>query len=546
MTSPSTGTAVTGDYVTNFYPPSMNSPTTAYYSNGWTGYFPGQIGSPASPQYGPPMDHHMNLFGPNSYLFGYFPPNSGGDYNTWGSSGLLTGGGASQQQQQTIGRGGSSNVTVVGKHGGGADCYYGSGGTDNYSNFIQQHDGRNATNMVMVNSVEQNMGRLSFEDQHRSTNMGGVPPYGSGGGGGQVTNLGQSNVGVPAKKTWASIVKQPGGNSTVKTKKIPISGLGSASAGLSSVLNNSSNNAGGFWSSVGSTSQPATRTNAQQKSSTNATSWTTSGGNIANNGSRNNVSKNSLGATNFINSPDSEDGENQVNNGSANNSESEDNSINGSGGAVFGKNSSTSAVKNSTVAVPFHPILDKLRTENEYNPKEFTLPTKGARYFVIKSYNEDDFHRSIKYGIWCSTDHGNKRLDTAYKEREGKGPIYVFASVNGSGHFCGVSQMTSPVDYGKSVGVWAQDKYKGQFTVKWIYVKDVPNNQLRHIRLENNENKPVTNSRDTQEVPPEKGRQVLKIIHSYQHTTSLFDDFSHYEKREKEEDERKVPNLVSF
>ena len=34
--------------------------------------------------------------------------------------------------------------------------------------------------------------------------------------------------------------------------------------------------------------------------------------------------------------------------------------------------------------------------------------------------------------------------------------------------------------------------------MKWIYVKDVPNSQLRHIRLENNENKPVTNSRDTQ------------------------------------------------
>uniref|UniRef100_A0A915HWG0 YTH domain-containing protein n=1 Tax=Romanomermis culicivorax TaxID=13658 RepID=A0A915HWG0_ROMCU len=169
----------------------------------------------------------------------------------------------------------------------------------------------------------------------------------------------------------------------------------------------------------------------------------------------------------------------------------------------------------------------------------FLVKNLCARYFVIKSYNEDDFHRSIKYGIWCSTEHGNKRLDQTFRERESKGPIYIFASVNGSGHFCGVAQMTSGVDYSKSVGVWAQDKYKGQFTVKWIYVKDVPNSQLRHIRLENNENKPVTNSRDTQEVPAEKGRQVLKIIHSYQHTTSLFDDFTHYEKREQEEERKK-------
>ncbi|KAJ8322049.1 hypothetical protein KUTeg_000520 [Tegillarca granosa] len=182
-----------------------------------------------------------------------------------------------------------------------------------------------------------------------------------------------------------------------------------------------------------------------------------------------------------------------------------------------------------------HPVLEKLRSANQYNPKEFSLNPKGARFFIIKSYSEDDIHRSIKYSIWCSTEHGNKRLDNAYREREGKGPIYLFFSVNGSGHFCGMAQMMSNLDYGKIAGVWAQDKWKGQFEVKWIYVKDVPNSQLRHIRLENNENKPVTNSRDTQEVPPEKGKQVLKIIHTFKHTTSIFDDFGHYEKRQEED-----------
>ena len=95
-----------------------------------------------------------------------------------------------------------------------------------------------------------------------------------------------------------------------------------------------------------------------------------------------------------------------------------------------------------------------------------------------------------------------------------------------------------------------------------MYVKDVPNSQLRHIRLENNENKPVTNSRDTQvgiafwaseqedntdnlvddvqEVPADKGKLVLKIIHSYHHTTSIFDDFVHYEKRQEEDEGRRT------
>ncbi|TRY75262.1 hypothetical protein TCAL_08309 [Tigriopus californicus] len=186
-----------------------------------------------------------------------------------------------------------------------------------------------------------------------------------------------------------------------------------------------------------------------------------------------------------------------------------------------------------------HPILESLQSQNEYNPKTFDLNPKNAKFFVIKSFSEDDIHRSIKYEIWCSTDHGNKRLDAGFKERNGKGPVFLLFSVNGSGHFCGMAEMLSGVDYNATGSVWVQDKFKGQFKVKWIYVKDVPNGQLRHIRLENNENKPVTNSRDTQEVPPDKGKQVLKIIHTYKHQTSIFDDFIHYEKRQEDEEGKK-------
>lgn len=183
-----------------------------------------------------------------------------------------------------------------------------------------------------------------------------------------------------------------------------------------------------------------------------------------------------------------------------------------------------------------HPVLERLRAAHSYNPREFDWDLRGGRVFVIKSYSEDDVHRSIKYSVWCSTEHGNKRLDGAFRSLGSRGPVYLLFSVNGSGHFCGVAEMKSPVDYGTSAGVWSQDKWKGKFDVKWIFVKDVPNNQLRHIRLENNDNKPVTNSRDTQEVPLEKAKQVLRIIASYKHTTSIFDDFSHYEKRQEEEE----------
>lgn len=160
-----------------------------------------------------------------------------------------------------------------------------------------------------------------------------------------------------------------------------------------------------------------------------------------------------------------------------------------------------------------HHINIQLQSINinpsEYNPKEFNLAPKAARFYVIKSYSEEDVHRSIKYNIWCSTDHGNRRLDMAFAKSDGNAPVYLFFSVNGSGHFCGMAEMVSRVDYNRTTGVWSQDKWKGCLQVKWIYVKDVPNALLRNIKLENNDMKPVTNSRDTQEIPYEKGETIF-------------------------------------
>ncbi|PWZ41479.1 Glutathione synthetase, chloroplastic [Zea mays] len=51
---------------------------------------------------------------------------------------------------------------------------------------------------------------------------------------------------------------------------------------------------------------------------------------------------------------------------------------------------------------------------------------------------------------------------------------------------------------------------------------------MRHIILENNDNKPVTNSSDTQE-----GLQMLTIFKSHEAGTTILEDFDFYEQREK-------------
>ena len=153
------------------------------------------------------------------------------------------------------------------------------------------------------------------------------------------------------------------------------------------------------------------------------------------------------------------------------------------------------------------------------NPTVFDTNFKFARFFVIKSYSEDDVHKSIKYGVWASTDTGNRRLDAAYRESCSRGPIFLFFSVNASGQFSGMAQMESALDYTSKFGSWGQDKWNGTFQIKWTFIKDIPNNQFRHIVLANNENKPVTNSRDTQEILFGQGVEMLRIFHQYKSRT---------------------------
>ncbi|THG05650.1 hypothetical protein TEA_000835 [Camellia sinensis var. sinensis] len=174
---------------------------------------------------------------------------------------------------------------------------------------------------------------------------------------------------------------------------------------------------------------------------------------------------------------------------------------------------------------------------------DFVTNCDNAKFFIIKSFSEDNVHKSIKYSVWASTPLGNRKLDAAYhevKDANGHCPVFLLFSVNASGQFCGVAEMIGPVDFEHDVDYWQQDRWSGQFPVRWHIIKDVPNNQFRHILLENNDNKPVTHSRDSQEVKLEQGIEMLKIFKDYEAETSILDDFSFYDEREKSLQERKA------
>ncbi|KAM1166651.1 hypothetical protein ACFX19_029313 [Malus domestica] len=199
--------------------------------------------------------------------------------------------------------------------------------------------------------------------------------------------------------------------------------------------------------------------------------------------------------------------------------------------------------------VPTNPSNDEEKEKmsvpdrEQYNKADFPEEYTDAKFFIIKSYSEDDVHKSIKYNVWASTPNGNKKLHAAYQEAQEKSGgclVFLLFSVNTSGQFVGLAEMLGPVDFNKNLEYWQQDKWNGCFPVKWHIVKDVPNSLLKHITLENNENKPVTNSRDTQEVKLEPGLKIIKIFKEHISKTCILDDFGFYEARQKTIQEKKA------
>ena len=106
--------------------------------------------------------------------------------------------------------------------------------------------------------------------------------------------------------------------------------------------------------------------------------------------------------------------------------------------------------------------------------------------------------------------------------------------MNGSGRFVGVAKMKSEVDENKIFEYWAMDDvWKGLFSVEWIFIKDIPNKYFKDIKLPNNGLKPVTNSRDTQEILRNEGEMMIQIFEEFKYQTCLLQHFQYYDDRQK-------------
>lgn len=174
---------------------------------------------------------------------------------------------------------------------------------------------------------------------------------------------------------------------------------------------------------------------------------------------------------------------------------------------------------------------------NNKNEEILSQANENSFFYVIKSFSEEDVHKAIKYNVWTSTKSGNQTLNNSFRlARERGGHVYLFFSCNGSGRYVGVARMTSEVNYSQMFPYWTQDnKWGGLFDIEWVLIKDVLFNQFRHIEItmKDGERKPVTNSRDCQEVPCQEGVKMLEIMKNYQNVNTILEHFEYYDIRQE-------------
>lgn len=105
--------------------------------------------------------------------------------------------------------------------------------------------------------------------------------------------------------------------------------------------------------------------------------------------------------------------------------------------------------------------------------------------------------------------------------------------MNASGRFAGLCRMTSQLDDKANFNYWAADyTWRGVFSVEWIFIKDIQNKHLKDFVLSNNDGRPVTNSRDNQEIPRKEGESMIELFENFPIQTSILQHFEYFDKRQ--------------
>lgn len=186
---------------------------------------------------------------------------------------------------------------------------------------------------------------------------------------------------------------------------------------------------------------------------------------------------------------------------------------------------------NDQTIVEVFPNLENL---NDINFDVETI-SPNAQFYILRSGNDDNIHKAIKYNVWTTTPAGKSVLKQAWQEFEEKGltpEIYLVFSVVNSNQFLGIAKMMSNVNDTESFKYWWEPcRWFGTFQLKWLFVKDIHHFKFEHIK-EGNYGSSIINSRDSTPISAESGKLIIKTFKEQPARPNIFDSFEYMDRRE--------------
>ncbi|PWW77279.1 hypothetical protein C7212DRAFT_351450 [Tuber magnatum] len=153
---------------------------------------------------------------------------------------------------------------------------------------------------------------------------------------------------------------------------------------------------------------------------------------------------------------------------------------------------------------------DPMDLEKRVGP---VIDTRGAgtRYFVVKSFNHDNVKMAQKDELWATQKKNSETFEEAFKTSP---DVILVFSVNKSGKFQGYARMESAPGTAP-IPTWAKNllwESSGPFRIRWITINDINFHRVAHLTNRLNEDQPVLIGRDGQEIDPECGASLCRLI----------------------------------
>ncbi|KAL2266183.1 hypothetical protein VTJ83DRAFT_5535 [Remersonia thermophila] len=148
-------------------------------------------------------------------------------------------------------------------------------------------------------------------------------------------------------------------------------------------------------------------------------------------------------------------------------------------------------------------------------PIPVDLGSKGeTRFFIVKSFNEVNVRRCMEDGLWTTQVQNEKILSDAFVQCKN---VILFFSINKSKAFQGYARMTSAPSPDTPKPSFAKNIHwdtSDAFRVEWLSKTSVDFWRVGHLKNALNDNEPVLVGKDGQEIEPECGADLLRIMES--------------------------------